>query len=449
VYGGSSAAKTYSIMQALSLCSYSNGYNVFTMRKHSNNIKDTIYADFKQFNKHLQPIFQDITIIQNEIRSDQSKIRFKGVDDSEKLKGISGFTKVFPDEITEFNYEDLKQIRKRLRGLPNQQIIMTWNPVSKYHWIKTEVIDKNTWTEIDKDIEGIPFSKLSDDSFIKVNETGNSILIKTTYKDNFWIVGHPKFKNVGFYDKHVIEDFEFDKVNDPNNYNIYALGNWGDPSSGLIFKEVNKFSDNFKMRDRIYWTTYNKLPEQLMDTVYGLDFGGGGELTDEVDGSSKNVYVKLRIDYITMSVYVKLLLYKGFIGTDDLYLVVKDSGECYNVADNARTDKILELRLKGIPFVIGAKTTEGGSFQVVDGYDIMRQWKFFIHEEDEQIKNEWRAHKWEVNKRTGIPTGQPEDKFKDVADSVRYAIVFYHLRHLHEIKENIKTGTRELLTNTE
>ena len=43
LYGGSSAGKTFTIMQALSIESYAKGYDVLAMRKQSNNIKDTIF----------------------------------------------------------------------------------------------------------------------------------------------------------------------------------------------------------------------------------------------------------------------------------------------------------------------------------------------------------------------------------------------------------------------
>lgn len=430
-FGGSSAAKTYSIMQALSNESYRLKYNCFVMRKYSNTIKDSIYTDFKTYNKVLQKIFQDITIIQNEIRSERNLLRFRGIDDSEKLKGLSGFTKVFMDEITEFDYADLKQVRKRLRGSENQQIILSWNPISKHHWVKKKIIDVNPWYDLPNEIEGEPRSKLSGSSYVKINKKGNAILIKTTYLDNYWVVGHDS--GGGFHDKHVIADFEDDKEHDENSYNIYALGEWGEPSEGLIF--------NYKKN----WFKYKELPDYDFYETYGLDFGGGGvndgrKTTpliyefDEPDGSSTTVLVRLLINKASMSVYVKLLLYKAYISPTDLsiactkYTVTPD-GEYVTkkniLADNARADKIKDLQNDGIS-CIKAKTKEGGSNRVVTGIDIMKKYKWYFHVDDIPCHVDANNYKWEVNK-DGELTGNPVKKFENVWDAVRYPLVNFDL----------------------
>lgn len=430
--GGSSAAKTYSVMQALSTESIRVGYNVMAMRKFATSIKDSIYSDFKGFNSVLSKIFHDLTIIQNEIRSKRNLIRFKGLDDPEKIKGISNFTKVFLDEITEYNIDDLKQVRKRLRGLKNQQIIACWNPISKHHWINKKWESTYVWKDLPKEIEGYPESKLSENAFVKINKEGNAILIKTTYLDNYWVVGHPS--GGGFLDKHTIADFEFDKENDENNYNIYALGEYGEPSEGLIFQRHKN------------WFVYSELPDYDFYETYGLDFGGGGvedkrktypEIYkfDEPDGSSTTVLVKLLINKASMSVYVKLLLYKAYISPSELSIVCKEKTITKDekgylvkkniLADNARPDKIRDLLNDGIN-CIGAKTKEGGSNQVKDGLDIVKKYKIFIHEDDIPAHIEFSNFKWDVN-REGELTGNVQDKFKDFADAVRYALVNYDL----------------------
>ena len=44
------------------------------------------------------------------------KIDFTGLDDSEKIKSITGYRWIVMEEATEFEYEDFTQIRFRLRG---------------------------------------------------------------------------------------------------------------------------------------------------------------------------------------------------------------------------------------------------------------------------------------------------------------------------------------------
>ena len=122
-------------------------------------------------------------------------MRFRGLDDSEKVKGISNFKRVILEEVSQFNEVDLKQIRKRLRGRANQQIIGIFNPISEEHWIKINVFDKENLTEITTNISGK-----------WINSLGNTVILKTNYLDNKFIVGDGN--GGGYIDQHTIDDFE-------------------------------------------------------------------------------------------------------------------------------------------------------------------------------------------------------------------------------------------------
>jgi phage terminase large subunit len=236
IYGGSSAAKSYTVSQCVIQDSLEEKDRYMILRKFGSDLEESIYADFTGIvaTWRLGKFFR---IIKNRIHCliTGGYIRFRGLDDSEKIKGISRFRRVVMEEMTQFSHEDFKQIRKRLRGKPGQQILGMWNPVSEEHWIKTEVIDHQTWTDLPLEIEGQANSRLSPESFVRINQEGNMILIKTTYLDNFWIVGHPTRDNVGFRDEHIIADFEADKKHDLPYYMVYALGEWGKLDTGAEF----------------------------------------------------------------------------------------------------------------------------------------------------------------------------------------------------------------------
>lgn len=59
----------------------------------------------------------------------------------------------------------------------------------------------------------------------------NFVVMKSTYENNFWVAGSP-CGTFGYYDVQTIADFESDKLNDWDFYNIYALGNWGKLNKG-------------------------------------------------------------------------------------------------------------------------------------------------------------------------------------------------------------------------
>lgn len=228
-YGGSSAGKSYSFAQLTvkELLAEPNN-NFLILRKFAVDIKDSIFSDFKNIISDwgLNSLF---TIQTNYIKCNVtgSYIRFRGLDDSEKVKGISNFKKIALEEISQFDYEDFKQIRKRLRGKKGQQIIGLFNPIEETHWLKVNVFDVEILQRIEGNITGI-----------WVNDIGNMQIFKVTYLDNKYIVGP------NFIDEHAIADFEHDKRHDYNYYNVYGLGNWGKLRTGGEFLKDFKASEH-------------------------------------------------------------------------------------------------------------------------------------------------------------------------------------------------------------
>lgn len=232
-YGGSSASKTYSIVQLIIKSMLeSKDENTMVLRKYAVDIKDSIYSDFTGIIKDWG--LTDYFIIQQnfiQCKLSGSYVRFRGLDDSEKIKGLARFKRVVLEEISQFEETDLKQIRKRLRGRAGQQIVAIFNPVSEQHWIKINIFDKEELIDVPCDIAGM-----------QVNEQGNLIILKTNYLDNKYIVGDwevgPDGNLVqvgGFVDQHTIDDFEKDKRDDYDYYRVYGLGEWGKLRTGGEF----------------------------------------------------------------------------------------------------------------------------------------------------------------------------------------------------------------------
>lgn len=153
-----------------------------------------------------------------------NQIIFRGVNDEkqrEKLKSITfqkgKLTDVWIEEATEITQADFEIIDDRLRGeLPQgqfYQIRMTFNPVNKNHWIKKVFFD-------------IPDS--------------NVLTHHSTYLGN------------RFIDNAYRQRMERRKLVDPEGYQIYGLGNWGE-IGGLILHnwEVADISQNLNDYDDI------------------------------------------------------------------------------------------------------------------------------------------------------------------------------------------------------
>lgn len=227
VYGGSSSSKTFSYVQRTIIYMLEGkNNNSLIFRKYSTDIEGSIFQDFKNIitdwdlNEYfkIQKHYIECTLT-------GSYTRFKGLDDSEKIKGLSGIKKICLEELSQFDLADFKQVKKRLRGSVGQQIIGIFNPVSEMSFIKVDIFDKEEFVSIPSLIQEK-----------QINKTGDMIVLRTCYLDNVWIVG-PEF-----IDKHVIADFERDKLSDINYYDIYALGNWGKLRTGGEF--LKQFSSD-------------------------------------------------------------------------------------------------------------------------------------------------------------------------------------------------------------
>jgi phage terminase large subunit len=233
VYGSSSAAKTYSICQNIVIDGgIERKYSTLMFRKESANIKYTIKNDVSEIIDNILKISPLDTIykkLEFEFRTIfGNSIQMRGLDSSGKIKGLKGYKKVYLDELDQFTFDDWKELNRRLRGDTNQQIIASWNPVNENHWIKKNFIDKISWTDLPKIVDDNPYSQLDENSFVRISEDGRTILIKTVYSDNKWVVGgNINGKEYGRVDNQVIADFDEMKEIYPYDYQVYGLGEWG------------------------------------------------------------------------------------------------------------------------------------------------------------------------------------------------------------------------------
>lgn len=319
MYGGSSSGKTYSMAQIILIITLWEGSNTLVMRKVGATIKDTVYQDFKTAAEQLGIMglfkFTDgtktITCLDNDAR-----IVFKGLDDSEKIKGLSSFKRVVLDEWSEFEEPDYKQIRLRLRGMEGQQIIYTFNPISETHWIKKNVFDRQKWHDVPMTVvlagDVIP-EELTQVKSIRMNEprvimhkrTGemiehapDTVVIQSTYLNNFWVVGSPD-GTYGYYDEQCIATFEYDRLNDPDYYNVYALGEWGVIRTGSeFFSSFNrgKHSEEVKYDPRlpIHISVDNNVLPYISCSYWQIDTTNGIHIRqiDETCAESPNNTVR-------------------------------------------------------------------------------------------------------------------------------------------------------------
>jgi hypothetical protein len=220
------------------------------LRKEGVSIADSIYSDFKtiggRMNRAIGGTLFDFFV--NKVTCNETKFRFRGLDDAEKIKGLSAYLYVWMNEISSFEQSEFSEIRRRLRGKAGQKIIADWNPISEDHWLKTEIIDKEDWEELPLVVK-CPQGAISqlDPEYSKKwkSKDGKILFIKTTYRDNFWICGHPDGEH-GFVDENALYNFEQMRKREPFLYRVYGLGDWGQLNVDNPFYKCFKPDVNIK-----------------------------------------------------------------------------------------------------------------------------------------------------------------------------------------------------------
>lgn len=203
------------------------GRNLVCIRKSDVTNRDSTYAEltgaiYRMFGDKT-PAYWAIkqSPLQLTCRINGNQIIFRGMNDDrqrEKLKSITfqrgKLTDVWIEEATELTQADVEIIDDRLRGeLPEgqfYQIRMTFNPVSKSHWIKRVFFDRSD---------------------------PNVLTHHSTYLDN-------RFIDAAYHDR-----MQRRKEVDPEGYLIYGLGEWGEVGGliliNYIIEEFDQSSEHF------------------------------------------------------------------------------------------------------------------------------------------------------------------------------------------------------------
>lgn len=402
--GGSSSGKSHATAQALTNKSLFDGDSSLIMKKEAVDLDDSIYSDFKGWGEALNGLTKSFTFVKHRIDIAKAKLRFRGLDNAERIKGVSKFKRIYWDEMTAFYYPDFKQIRKRMRGVKGQQFWGSWNPIGSNHWIKTEVLDREEWTDLPTELPGNKYSRLytkgsvKENSYKRINATGDMLLIKTTHRDNYWVVGNPFNKSYGYYDKHTLKDYARDKIYNPVDYDIYCNGEWGILSDRLIFK---------------HWSVIDKVPDGVKLKSYGIDFGFNPDPTAMVA-----VYIEAATkEDARPKMYIDEVIYEQDLVNIDTGDELKPSVEkrlkefegfdmSKPICSENEGKSIAELRLKGFNIYKARK----GPGSISAGIKRMKTYDIYITKRSKNIIKEYENYQHRVDKNDNI-LPEPIDDF--------------------------------------
>lgn len=298
------------------------------------------------------------------------RIIFRGVCSDaqrERIKSVSfssgKLTWIWIEEATELLEADFDMLDDRLRGAlgginPNlyYQITMTFNPVSARHWIKRRFFD-------------VPDDR---DVFIS----------KSVYTEN------------RFIDPDYARRMERRRESDPDGYRVYALGEWGVGSEGLILPnyEVGTFSR-----------------EDFSEVWYAQDFGfNHADCILETAQRDGDLYV-LREIYVhgrDTSEIISLAEGEGFSKNAVMY------------CDSAEPDRIKTWRRAGYR-AVGVKKEPGS---VNAQIDFLRSRRIYIDSRCVNTVGEISQWCWMRDGESGELTDTPAFGCDDAMAALRYSV---------------------------
>ncbi len=351
------------------------GRNLVALRKSDITNRDSTFAEltgaiYRMFGDKAEAYWKiNTSPLQLTCKHNGNKIIFRGMNDDkqrEKLKSITfqkgKLTDVWLEEATEFTQADVEIIDDRLRGeLPTgqfYQIRMTFNPVNKNHWIKKVFFD-------------IP--------------------------DNNVLTHHSTYLQNRFIDEAYRARMERRKLVDPEGYQIYGLGEWGE-IGGLILHnwEVKEISQNMDDYD---------------DIAIGQDFG--------FNHANAILLLGIKDD----NIYI----------LDEVYLFEKDTSEVIQEAikhaiptkkqmwcDSAEPDRIKEWSKAGFR---ARGVDKGGSKGSVNAQiDWLKQRQIFVNPCCINTIKEMQQWKWKKDEKTGEYLDSPVPVMDDAMAALRYGV---------------------------
>lgn len=363
-YGGAGSGKSHFIGQKLVLKAQKSQRKMLIIRKVGNTSKDSTFQmikdtlqNFKMYNS-AKVNKTDLTI---ELPNG-SLFLFKGLDDPEKIKSITGITDIWVEECTECTIDDISQLDLRLRAKTNNlQMYFSFNPVSKDNWVYKY------------------FHRDDPDS-----TPDNMMVLKTTYKDN------------KFLPQSYIDSLEQMKDTNPIYYKIYVEGDFATLDKLIFAYEVKEFD----------WHDVSGV------ACFGLDFG---YINDP------SAFTAFKIDTDKRVIHVFDEIYKKGLKNNEIAGAITSKGYSKEViiADCQEQKSIDELKhdynIKRI------KRSTKGKGSVLQGIQYLQQFKIYVHPSCENHIMEFSNYCWKKNKQTGEYINEPIDKYNHLMDAMRYA----------------------------
>lgn len=376
-YGGAASGKSHFVAQKLTYKLLAHRRKLLVIRKVGRTLKDSVFQLFTDILSQWK-LISYCTINRTTLSiafPNGSIILFKGLDDGEKIKSITGITDIWCEEATELAYDEYTQLDLRLRARAgNLQMYCTFNPVSKTNWVYSH------WF----------VGESPSDTFV----------LHTTYKDN------------KFLPQQYIDALQAMEKTNPTYYRIYALGEFCSLDK-LIYPNWRQSSPNETATGTL---------------IVGLDFGYVND---------PSALIVAYADVENKQIFVVDEVYKTGLLNDEIANVIKykNLSKEIIIADSAEQKSIEEIKRLGISRIRPAVKGQGS---ILQGIQRLQQFEIIVSPQCVNTIVELQNYSWQKDKTSGEYTNQPIDTFNHALDALRYAIQAVDKPNkLHSISKNL------------
>jgi phage terminase large subunit len=292
--------------------------------------------------------------------SNGSEIIMMGLDDEHKLLSLNDISVIWIEEAYEVEKEKILQLDLRMRGTAdNQMLILSWNPISKNHWLYDFTVE---------------------------NPPKNSIYHHSTYKTN------------PFLPQSYIDSLEEMKVRNPQKYRVYGAGEWGIDAEGLVFTNWN--SEEFDAME---------LASSGLELRYGCDLGW-------ID---KTAIVQTLYDKPNKTIYIFNEFYKSGCQLSEVVMAMREMniGKTKLFVDSAEPRSIDYFKREGINAIGATK----GKDSVKAGYMFLQDCHIVVHPSCVNMIMELENFSYIKSKITGNWTEDTTHEYSHAISGLRYA----------------------------
>lgn len=345
--GGTSSTKTFSTLQFLTILAIKYPLEIDIVGLTQGHLKSGVLLDMpKVLNQFGINFYNQFSKTNRSLTLKNGTINFISVDTIGKAHGGRRDV-LYLNEANHLDYKIAEQLIIRTRD----RILIDFNPTSRF-WVHDKILN---------------------------SEAKDSILIKSTYKDN------------PFLEKEIIRALERRK-GDNNFWRVYGLGETGCLEGG-VFQNIESEDFNKTRFERYY---------------NGIDWGFSTDPFAFVRSAIENDVL-----YITDEIYAQNLLNK-----DSMPLVKAIIGNEYVTCDSAEPKSIAEYSNNGINAIRAKK----GKGSIESGIKFLQSFsKIVIHPSCKNALNEFQSYSFKKDNNGNILT-IPEDANNHIIDALRYSL---------------------------